>query len=151
VAADDYARLVRDGLSRQVVLAAPRRHPVCYRDTVPAGFPSGAQLPVDARAGGSFRIHIGPKPPSGTVWAIAGLAQRDGVAEDRFEGQLNGRALDAAEDVAERRGFGGRTVRALRFPCPLDTLQDGYNELQIRQADGATAQQIVWVEIRIEP
>lgn len=151
VTANDYTRLVHDGLSRQDVLAAPRRHPVCYRDTVPAGFPSGAQLPVDGRAGGSFRIHIGPKPQSGTAWAIAGLTQRDGVAAALFEGKLNGRALDAAENVVELRGFGGGTVRAVRFPCPLDALHDGYNEFHVRQADGAAAQQIVWVEIRIEP
>lgn len=151
VTADDYTHLVRDGLSRQAALAASRRHPVCYRDTVPEGFPSGVQLPVDARAGGSFRIHIGPRPLSGQVWAIAGLAQRDGVAVARFEGQLNGRKLGSAEDVAQPRGFGGGTVRAIRFSCPRDALQDGYNEFHVRQADDATAQQIVWVEIRIEP
>jgi hypothetical protein len=151
VTADDYTRLVHDGLSQQAALAVPRRHPVCYRDTVPAGFPSGAQLPVDARAGGSCRIHIGPQPQSGKFWAIAGLAQRDGVAPARFEGQLNGRKLGSAEDVSERRGFGGGTVRAIRFPCPLDVLRNGYNEFHVQQSDGATAQQVVWVEIRIEP
>ncbi len=118
VTANDYTRLVHDGLSRQTVLAAPRRHPVCYRDTVPAGFPSGAQLPVEARAGGSFRIHVGPKPASGKAWAIAGLAQRDGVAETRLEAQLNGRALGAAEDVAGREGFGGGTVPRGPLPVP---------------------------------
>jgi len=151
VTADDYTQLVHDGLSRQSVLAAPRRHPVCYRDTVPAGFPNGAQLPVDARAGGDFRVHVGPKPQSGTAWAIAGLAQREGVAAAQFEAQLNGRALHAAENVAELRGFGGGTVRAVRFACPLDALQDGCNEFRIRQTDAAAAQQIVWVEIHIEP
>lgn len=151
VTANDYTRLLHEGLSRQVVLAAPRRHPVCFRDTVPSGFPSGAQLPVEARAGGSFRIHVGPKPASGTAWAIAGLAQHDGVAETRLEAQLNGRPLGAAENVAGLAGFGGGTVRAVRFPCPLEALRDGYNELHIRQTDGTAAQQIVWVEIRLEP
>jgi catechol 2,3-dioxygenase-like lactoylglutathione lyase family enzyme len=151
VTADDYTRLVRDGLSQQAALAAPRRHPVCYRDTVPAGFPSGAQLPIDARAGGSFRIHIGSPPQSGKAWASIGLAQRDGVAAANFEGQLNDRKLETAENVAELRGFGGGTVRAVRFPCPLDALRNGYNEVKIRQSDGAAAQQIVWVEIRMDP
>lgn len=130
---------------------APRRHPVCFRDTVPSGFPNGAQLPADARDGGNFRIHIGPKPDSGKVWAIAGLGQRDGVAEAKFEATLNGQALSAAENVENPQGFGGGTVRAVRFPCPMDAVKDGYNDLNIRQVAGSVAQSIVWVEIRVEP
>jgi len=151
VPASEYTRLLREGLSRQAVLGASRRHPVCYRDTVPPGFPNGVQLPVEARDGRGFRIHVGPKPESGKAWAIAGLAERDGVAEASFEASLNGRVLGAAEDVADLRGFGGGTVRAVRFPCPLDAVKDGYNRLDIRQIDGSAAQQIVWVEIRLEP
>ena len=41
------------------------------------------------------------------------------------------------------------TVRAVRFPCPLDALKDGYNSFRIGQTDAAAAQQIVWVEIRL--
>ncbi len=151
VTAGEYALLLRDGLSRRAVLCAPRRHPVCYRDTVPSGFPNGAQLPADARKGKSFRVHIGPKPESGKVWAIAGLSRRDGVREANFEGSLNGRALGAAENVTNLQGFGGGTVRAVRFPCPLDAVKDGYNRLSIRQVDGSAAQQIVWVEMRLDP
>jgi hypothetical protein len=147
----EYARLLREGLSRETVLSAPRRHPVCYRDTVPPGFPNGVQLPADARAGASFRIHVGPRPGSGKVWAIAGLAQRDGVAEASFEASLNGRALTSAEDAASVHGLGGGTVRAVRFACPLDALQEGYNLLRVSQAEGSVPQQIVWVEMRIEP
>lgn len=151
VTASDYTVLLRDGLSRQTVLKAPRRHPICFRDTVPSGFPNGAQLPVDAREGGNFRIHVGPKPAAAKVWAIAGLAKRVGVADATFQASLNGRAVATAEDTTDLKGFGGGTVRAIRFPCPLDAVKDGYNELCIRQMDGAVAQQIVWVEIRIEP
>ncbi len=147
----EYTRLLREGLSREAVQGAPRRHPVCYRDTVPPGFPSGAQLPADARAGASFRIHVGPKPKSGKVWAIAGLAERDGGAEASFEASLNDRVLGAAEDVASLQGFGGGTVRAVRSACPLDAVHDGYNVFRIGQVDGSVAQQIVWVEIRVEP
>ena len=151
VPASEYTRLLREGLSREAVQGAPRRHPVCYRDTVPSGFPSGVQLPADARAGKSFRIHVGAKPESGKVWAVAGLARREGVAEASFEASLNGRLLAVAEDAAGLQGFGGGTVRAVRFACPLDALQDGYNVLRIGQVDGSAAQQIVWVEIRTEP
>jgi len=151
VPASEYSLLLRDGLSRQAVLNVPRRHPVCYRDTVPSGFPSGVQLPVDARDERSFRVHIGPKPKSGKLWAIAGLAQRDGVAEASFEATLNGRALGAADNVENPQGFGGGTVRVVRFPCPLDSVKDGYNKLCIRQVAGSVAGRIVWVEIRVEP
>ena len=151
VAESKYTLLLRDGLSRQVVQSSPRRHLVCFRDTVPSGFPNGSQLPVDAAVGGSFQIHVGSKPISGDAWAIAGLAQRDGVAEARFEASLNDRKLGPAQKAPDLRGFGGGTVRAVRFPCPLDAVNDGHNKLQIRQIDGGAPQQIVWVEIRFEP
>jgi len=151
VTAGEYTLLLRDGLSKRAVLNAPRRHPVCYRDTVPPAFPSGAQLPADGRAGKSFRIHIGSKPKSGKIWAIAGLARRDGVAEASFEASLNGRTLGAAENIVNLHGFGGGTVRAVRFPCPPDAVQDGHNKLHITQVGGSVAQQIVWIEMRVEP
>ena len=47
--------------------------------------------------------------------------------------------------------LGGGTVRAVGFPCPVDALNDGYNELKVRQVDENAGQQIVWVEIRVEP
>ncbi|MCU0978992.1 MAG: hypothetical protein MUF25_07470 [Pirellulaceae bacterium] len=150
VTADDYTRLLRDGLSPQVVASSPRRHLVCYRDTVPAGFPNGAQLPVEASAGGSFRIHVGAKPASGQPWAVVGLARREGVGESRLEAKLNGRVLDPAEDLPNCGGLGPDTVRAVRFPCPREALQDGYNELSIRQTGGPAGQQIVWVELRVD-
>ena len=65
VAQSKYTQLLQDGLSRQVLQNAPRRHPVCFRDTVPSGFPNGAQLPVDTAAERNFKIHVGAKPESG--------------------------------------------------------------------------------------
>ena len=151
VAEAEYALLLQDGLCRQVVRSSPRRHPICFRDTVPSGFPNGSQLPVDARAGRDFQIHVGPKPESGKVWAVAGLARRDGVAGARFAASLNDRELGPAENAPDLHGFGGGTVRAVRFPCPLNAVNDGYNKLHIRQVDGGAPQQIVWVEIRFDP
>ncbi len=99
VSESQYGRLLREGLSRRTVLTKPRRHPICYHDTVPHGFPSDVQLPVDTTAGGKFRIHIGPKPDSGKVWAVVGLAQRGGVAESNFRVTLNGRQLGVMQDA----------------------------------------------------
>jgi hypothetical protein len=151
VSGSDYKLLLRDGVGAKVVASAARRHPVCFRDAIPAGFPSDVQLPSDARVGRTFRIHIGPNPDSGNVWAIAGLAKRDGLADARFQAKLNGQTLKAAEDLVGTKMIGGETARAIRFVCPLNAVKAGYNELNLRQIAGSAGQQIVWVEIRVDP
>jgi hypothetical protein len=151
VGVDDYALLLRQGLSAEAVQKAPRRHPVCFRDTVPAGFPNGVCLPVEGPAGGSFRLHLGPRPTTGAVWAVVGLAKRDGVGEATLTGTLNGTALGPAQPVDDISHCGGGTVRALKLACPLDAVRTGSNDLTVQQPAGQPAQQVVWVEIRIEP
>jgi hypothetical protein len=151
VAESKYALLLRDGLSPEVVQNAPRRHPVCFRDTVPSGFPSGVQLPADAAVGRDFQIHVGARPKSAKAWAIVGLAKRDGVAQASLEASLNDRKLGPGENAPDLGGLGGGTVRAVRFPCPLDAVNDGHNKLHIQQTDDTPPQQIVWVEIRFDP
>ncbi len=151
VSGDQYARLLREGLGMERVCTAPRRHPVCYRDTVPAGFPNGVCLPVEAPAGGAFRVFTGPRPASGKVWAVAGLAARDGVAQATLEGTLNGFPLGPCGDEGNPARLGGRPARALRLECPLPAVADGLNELVLRQPAGQPSQQIVWVEMRFEP
>lgn len=149
VSAEDYAALIREGLSPQTIAGRPRRHPVTFRDTIPTGFPDGTQLPVEGRAGGTFRVQVGPVPTTGSAWAIVGCAPRDGLADARFEVKLNGRALTLREDVSEVKPLGGVT-RALQFACPLDALRAGANELSVRQVDTGPSQQIVWIELRFE-
>lgn len=147
----DYKRLLRDGVGPDVAAQGARRYPVCFHDTVPEGASRNEQLPADARTGKTFRIHIGPKPTSGKAWAIAGFAKRDGLVEARFEAKLNGQRLPAVEDLKATKSLGGESARAVRFVCPLDTLQAGYNELHLAQAAGSSGQQIVWLELRVEP
>jgi hypothetical protein len=151
VSNDDYKVLLRNGVSEKVVAGSVRRHPVCFRDTVPKGFPNNVQLPAAARPEKNFRIHIGPKPASGKVWAVVGLAKRDGLADARFKATLNNRALETEEEVKDLGGLGGIPTRAIRFSCPLDTVTSGYNELKVRQIAGSADQHVVWVEIRLEP
>jgi hypothetical protein len=150
VTAEEYALLLREGASRKSVADAVRRHPVCFRDTVPAGFPNGVQLPAEARTRNSFRVHIGPKPEAGKVWAVVGLAE-DRSIDAQFEATLNGQALGAAQEVPNPQGFGLEAARAVRFSCPLDAMREGYNELSLRQIIGADEQKIVWIELRVEP
>jgi hypothetical protein len=151
VGEDDYARLLREGLGADEVRKGPRRHPVCFRDTVPAGFPNGVCLPVEGPAGGSFRLHLGPRPTTGSLWAVVGLAQREGVATASLTGTLNSTTLGPAQPVSEISHFGGGTVRALKLAAPLAAMREGSNELVLQQPAGEPAQQLVWVEIRIEP
>ncbi len=146
-----YRLLLHDGLSEKVVAAAPRRHPVCFRDTVPSGFPNGAQLPAATRGGAKFQVHIGPRPTSGKVWAIVGLARQDGVRTAEFRATLNGRPLAASEEVKDLSPFGGGPVRAIRFACPRQAASAGYNKLDVQQVDHRADQKIVWVEIDVEP
>lgn len=150
VSAEDYRALLHTGLARDVVARASRRHLVTYRDTVPAGFGNGAQLPVEAPAGGTFRLHLGPRPATGKTWLVAGLAARDGVSESRIAATCNGRATGPAEELKDLRGIGG-AARAVRFACPPDAISDGENTFTLRQTEGGAAQQIVWVEVRVEP
>ena len=151
VSARDYEHLLKHGVGPTVVTSKSRRHPVCFRDTVPPGFSMGVQLPADAAVGKTFRVHIGPRPTSGHVWAIAGLAERTGISTARFSGKLNGHDLRPTQDAQDVKIFGGQVARAVQFTCTLSSLRDGYNDLDLRQIAGEPSQQIVWVELRIEP
>jgi len=151
VAADAYRRLVEKGLGAEVVNRAERRHLVCYRDTVPPGFPNAAQLPAEGPEGREFRVHIGPAPASGRVELIVGLAQRQGASEATFGAKVNGVAASAGDDLQDTTGIGSDADRVLYFACPRAALRDGYNTLHIQQSPGGSPQRIVWVELRIRP
>ena len=125
--------------------------PICYRDTVPGGFPNGVQLPADAQAGGDFQIPIGPQPVSADVWAVVGLSAPDTAAAAGWEASLNGHRLGPAEPFTNLQELGGPAACAIRFACPPDTVVAGYNKLSVRRGAGTTAQQIVWVELRVIP
>ncbi len=151
VPAESYRRLVERGLKADVVGRAERRHPVCYRDTVPSGFPNGAVLPAEGPEGREFRIHIGRAPAFGRVELIVGLAQRDGVSTAAFHVEINGVEAPSADDLQETTDLGGDPARAVRFLCPPPTVRDGYNTVRIVQTPGQPPQRIVWVELRIDP
>ena len=150
VSGSDYRILIENGLGPGVVTALPRRHVQTFRDTVPPGFDAGVVLPADTAGGVVIRLNIGPKPATGRVVFIAGMAQRDGLEEVRFEVSVNGEACAAIEDAEDPAQYPG-VARALQFDCPLATVKAGYNEIAIKQTDGPAPQQIVWAEIRIEP
>lgn len=151
ISAVTYRILLEAGLSPDAVAQGFRRYPVCYRDTVPDGFPNGVVLPVEGSEGGTFRINIGPKPTSGEVWLVTGLAQRDGLPDASFQAEANGVEAPAIKDLTEKKDIGGEPARVICFQCPLESLREGYNEVKIRQKPGAPFQRIVWVELRAYP
>ncbi len=150
VSGSDYRILIENGLGPELVASLPRRHIQAFRDTVPAGFSNGAQLPVDASKGGAFDLYIGPKPSQGRVLFIAGLAEQSGLGETQFDVMINGETCKAIED-RENPGQYPDVVRAVQHECPLSAVKPGYNKIAIKQTEGENPQQIVWVEIRIEP
>ncbi len=147
VSAEDYAVLLRDGLDAAALERSLRRFPVTFRDTVPAGFPDGTQLPAEAPAGKTFRIATGGRIGPGKLAAVVGLAARDGVNAARLGASLNGVPLAPAADVAETKPLGA-AARGVRWTVPAEAWRADHNELTVRQEDGGPAQQIVWVELR---
>ena len=150
VSASDYRVLIENGLGPELVASQPRRYIQTFRDTVPPGFPAGVVLPADAAQGAAFRLNIGARPTTGRVTFIAGLAQRDGIAEAQFEATVNGEPCSSIADGENPSQYPG-AARAVCFDCPLAALTDGCATLSIRQTEGQPAQQIVWAEIRIDP
>lgn len=146
VSQSDYRILVEQGLGKDVVYHALRRHLQCYRDTVPSGFPNGAVLPAEG-AEASFTINTGPKPAAGTVQFVIGLAGRDGVADAKYTAMVNGMACSGAGDL-ENPGQFPNAVRAIAFDCPLAAVADGANTFTVTQPAG---QQMIWAEARVNP
>jgi hypothetical protein len=150
VSAEDYARLLQTGFTPAVLATEPRRHPVTFRDTVPEGFPSGAQLPIRLPGNGSVRLHLGPGPGAGTVELVIGLGASSETNPATPRVALNGRELRSAGELADRRLLGG-VARALRFESPPGTALAGENSLVISAPPGSPVAEVVWAEIRVTP
>jgi len=151
VPASAYATLIKQGLARKVVLAGVRRHPVCFRDTVPAGFPSDAVLPITGKAGGTCRVHIGPAPTSGKAWVLAGLGGSQTLKDAAFLVTVNGKETQPAADAADLGKLGGASRRGLQFAVPLKVLAAGHNTIRLVPKPGSEGEKVVWVEMRLEP
>jgi len=146
-----YRVLIEQGVGPEVVLRKPRRVPVCFRDTVPPGFPNNVRLPITGRKGGRFSIWIGPRPVEEKAWLVCGLARRPGVENAVFEATVNGRRAVPGPVLDDCKALGGSAVRGLRFVCPLEVLRDGGNEFFVRQTSPGPEQCVVWCEFRTEP
>lgn len=146
-----YRVLIEKGVGKGVVDHAVRRVPVCFRDTVPPGFPNHVRLPVPGKKGGRFDIDIGPRPTAGTAWLICGLSGVQKVKSAVVEATVNKQPAPYVSDTDDCSSLGGAARRGLRFQCSLDALHDGRNTFAVRQTDAGPEQRIVWVEFRTCP
>ncbi len=144
VSAEDYRILVEKGLGSDVVNTQPRRIIQTFRDTVPLknhkhkntkprprkgvlpGNESGVMLPADATTCPMFVMNIGPKPTSGNVTVIVGLAKAEDLSTTQLAFRVNETWCKPLEDYPNPAEFPG-TVRALKFQCTLDQLEAVYN------------------------
>ncbi len=129
--------------SIETATAKSRRHIVTFTEVVPPGVPRPHLLPTEH---GGFRIHIGPKPTTGSACVIAGVGKDACQDVDQLEVRVNGELCSASEGptppvhpVAEKLA---------RFSIQLDALNDGYNLVEIASPK---TYNIVWVEILITP
>ena len=151
VPASAYQTLVKRGLSQAVALAGVRRHPVCFRDTVPAGFPRDVALPITGKDGGSCRVHIGPVPTRGKAWVIAGLGGSQTLDGAAFRATVNGKETQPIADLPSLTKLGGASRRGLQFLVPLSALVAGHNTIRLTPQPGSEAEKVVWVELLLEP
>jgi hypothetical protein len=150
VSQSDYRVLLEKGMGRDTVTTLPRRHVATFHDTVPSGFPNGAQLPLETAKGGTVRLNIGPSPATGKAVFLVGLAARDGVEKAVLEVTVNGQVCAPMADGDAPTKYPG-VVRALKCDCPLGALKAGYSEFAMKQSGDAPGQQAVWAELRIVP
>lgn len=145
-----YRELLTEGLGTDAVYRLPRRHLVTYRDTVPSGMSSGAQLPRQISEAPSFQIYTGPVPERGRVTFRVGLAPMDAVAAVRCDARINDADCVPAADHDNREMYPG-VARLLQFDCPLSALKPGYNTFSVKPSGGTADAQAVWAEVRIVP
>ncbi len=125
-----------------------RRHPVAYRDTVPPGFPNGAQLPKTTDQPVWLTVDIGRKPAAGSVAVILGFAQLPDTAIPDVK--LNGQSATGNTAIASASPYGGnKTAQALRFVMPADAVRDGNNTIAIAATPDPL--RLVWAEIELRP
>ena len=150
VSPSDYRILLEKGMGRKEVVRLPQRYLVAYHDTVPTGFPNGAQLPFDTRTVSTIRIYNGTIPKKGTAVLLIGLSDKEGIEKAQLEVLVNGKPCITMEDHPNAEKFPG-VKRGVLVNCPLNALKPGYNEYTIKQKDDGPSQRAVWAELRIEP
>jgi len=145
-----YRTILDHGLAEAVIQSNRRRHVLGYRDTVPPGFPNGAQLPKTTDKPTGFSLAIGKRPSAGRVFVVIGLGETPGVAEASLAVSLNGQQASAGADVPNPHPYGRNVARVLRFEISPATTRNGMNAVRVEKTTGEP-QRLVWAEIEIVP
>jgi len=151
VSESDYKELITVGLSAPAVSGRFRRHPVTYRDTVPAGFPNGVQLPLRTSAAAQLRIHVGSLQGVEQASLILGFSPASPAASSPTPTiAVNGKTITGKSEALSTVSDLGGVGSALRFPVPPKLLRDGDNHITVTPAStSASDREIVWAELRL--
>lgn len=146
----DYRTILENAGELSTLTTQPRRYVVTYSDTWAPGEAQGHLLPAECRKGqtAAFRIPIGPRPRSGAAWVYVGLGEEGSLDAD-LEVFLNGVSCPASSTPAPDHVH-PIVQKIVGFDIPLDALHDGYNLVEV-MSQQERAQQIAWVEIRLDP
>ncbi len=147
---DDYQAVLNQAGSIETATAYPRRHIITYADTHPPGQPIPRALPAKCNKDrlAEFRIHIGPKPESGTSQVIFGLGKNGNLDTEKLSVWINGNECSPAQ--APEIPMHPIVYKSAAFAIPNDALNDSYNVIEAL-GDNDEAYEILWAEIRIEP
>jgi hypothetical protein len=131
---DATTDILSQPLSLQTISNQSRRHIITFHDTIPPGVPSQGLLPVEIKQGHhplAFRIYTGPRTKTGQVVIRIGLKNSDTLSEALLTACMNSIECSPILDYADSETL-CRCTRVLQFNAPLQSMQEGYNLVEIR-------------------
>ncbi len=147
---DDYQAVLNQAGSIETATAYPRRHVVTYADTHPPGQPIPHALPTKCNKDrlAEFRIHIGPRPTSGTSQLIFGLGKNGNLDTEKLDVWVNGVKCDLSD--VPNIPFHPVVYKSAAFAIPNNVINDGYNIIEVLGSSDEFYE-ILWAEMRISP
>lgn len=147
--AGSYRKLLEEGLDMETVRKQPRRHPLTYRDTVPAAVPNGAQLPAVANVKKEYAFHIGPRPASDAL-LVVGLDQPATLKDLQASVAVNGTETPVIPELATSHvSLLPDGVHSLALPLGKELLVDGANTLSLQLDNAPDSLSVVWLELAL--
>jgi len=154
----EFREFLQDGAVLDMILTKPRRHIVTFDDALPPGVPVGCLLParLEGTRPAEFRIYTGPAPTSGRAVIRVGLSDKPGLDAARIKARINGHPCEAVKAQGLPRGELSvcdefEIKRELHFAVAPENMNRGYNLVELILVLPTQPQEIVWVEIRVEP
>jgi hypothetical protein len=147
----NYPALLREAGDLATLAGKRRRHVITFADTWAPGEPRASALPVAMNKDQwqAFRVHIGPKPESGSA-TVAFAFNVEGPAVLRgnriSEVRVNGTPCEYAGTLEYDKPRPNAPLFGARVP--LAALHRGYNVIELQVREPVT---VGWVEMVIEP